>query len=46
MEERIARYATLSDAVLSTTDCGAVVVETDGREIKTSGTRKARERLF
>ena len=46
MEERIARYATLSDTVLSTTDCGAVVVETDGREIKTSATRKARERLF
>jgi hypothetical protein len=46
MEERIARYATLCDAVLSTTDCGAVVVETDGREIRAIATRKARERLF
>jgi competence protein ComEC len=42
MEERIARYAPFCKTVLSTSDCGAIVIETDGGEIRTKLTRNGR----
>jgi len=46
MEKRMAQYTPLCDTVLSTSGSGAIVVETDGHEIRTGTTRKARGRLF
>ncbi len=46
MEERIERYAALCDTVLATKDSGAIVVEIDGRGMKTRTTRMARGPIF
>jgi competence protein ComEC len=46
MGQRIERYAPLSETVLCTQDCGAIIVESDGHEISVKSTRKARRDLF
>jgi len=41
VEKRTLRYALLCDAVMATSDCGAIVVETDGHRLRIDTTRKS-----
>ncbi len=46
MGERTTRYAPFTKTLLSTSDSGAIIVETEGKEIEITTTRKARRNLF
>jgi competence protein ComEC len=46
MRSRMERYAPFCHTVVSTKDCGAIILESDGHEFALTTTRRSRKKLF